>query len=366
MRYPVDKSILAEKVKQILPEITELRHRFHSIPEMGCEEFKTAEEIRRIVGGTGVKVFPPILGTDTVCLLSGRGAGKNVTLRADIDALPIEDRSGKPWASTHPGFCHACGHDGHIAMLCGAMKVLSGLTESFNGSVRFVFQPAEEKLGGGKMLVEKGLLDEEPRPDAVFALHGWPGVQEGVLASRAGEMMAAADRFVLKVKGKGGHGARPHATVDPIVASAEIVSSLQSVVSRNVDPVKPAVVSVCTIHGGNADNVIPDEVILQGTTRYFEARMKELISRRMEEIIAGVCKAHGASYEFEYNQGYIPLVNDETMTEFSRSVVRSYLGEKAWMEGLSQTMGGEDFSFYLQKVPGTFLRLGLGENQPGL
>ncbi len=366
MKYPVERDVLKDQVGRVLPEIKSLRHELHQIPELGLKEYKTADKIREYVGATSVEVLPPMLETDTICLLRGRQHGPNVTLRADIDALEVTDESGVEWTSKHPGFNHSCGHDGHTAILCGVLRTLAALEDYISGSVRFVFQPAEEKLGGGKSLVEKGLLKMDPQPAVVFALHGWPGIPVGTLACRPGQMMAAADRFVVTIRGRGSHGARPHVSVDPVVTSAQVVCALQSIVSRNVDPLDPAVISICTIHGGNADNVIPDIVTMEGTTRYLRPELRQLIEERMRQEIDGVCKSAGASYEFQYNEGYIPLVNNEEMTRFAQSVVEAYLGNQAWLEDLPPTMGAEDFSYYLEQVPGAFLRLGLGEDHANL
>jgi amidohydrolase len=253
-----------------------------------------------------------------------------------------------------------------MAVLIGTLKVLDGLSDRFNGSVRFVFQPAEEEAGGGRMMVDRGLLDAEPKPSAVFALHGWPGIPAGAIAATPGPAMAAQDRFRITVKGRGGHGAVPHKTIDPVVTGAQIVGGLQTVVSRSLEPVAAGVISVCTIHGGTTSNVIPDEVVMEGTTRYFDNKVQSLIRTRMEEVVRGICTSAGAGYLFDYNEGYIPLVNDPGKVSFLRTVVESYLGETAWIPDLPQSMGAEDFAFYLARVPGVFLRLGLGEDSPGL
>jgi hippurate hydrolase len=373
---------LRRRVLEILPEIIETRHRLHRIPELMLEERRTAALIRELLGATSLELLPPYLETDTVGLLRGKAsaAGQreahaggragareaNVTLRADIDALPVEDRTGTSWSSENAGCSHACGHDGHTAILLGALRVLEGLADRFAGSVRFVFQPAEEQAGGGRMLVEKGLLEAEPRPLAVFALHGWPGLPVGAVAAAPGAVMAAQDRFRITVTGKGGHGAVPQKVVDPILTAAQLVTSLQGVVSRSVDPIAPAVLSVCTIHGGTTSNVIPDTVVMEGTVRYFERRLQTLIRRRMEEIIAGTCAAAGARGELDYREGYIPLVNDPRQVDFVQGVAETYLGPQAWFPNLPRTMGAEDFAFYLDRVPGVFLRLGLGEESASL
>ncbi len=387
---------LKRRVREVLPEITEIRHALHRIPETKLEEKETAKRIRDVIAGTGVEVLEPYLGTDVVALLwgteggggrsdagqsgqpksgrreqsarraAGKGGGLNVTLRADIDALPIEDKSGKAWASGHTGRAHACGHDGHTAILLGTLKVLAGLTDRFSGSVRFVFQPAEEEAAGGKMMIDKGLLATDPRPAAVFALHGWPGTPVGTVAATPGAAMAAQDRFRITVSGRGGHGAVPHRSIDPIVTSAQVIMGLQTVISRSLDPVSAAVCSVCTIHGGQASNAIPDEVVMEGTTRYFDRKVQSVIRSRMEEVIGGICSSASASYSFRYDQGYIPLVNDPQEVSFLARVVEAYLGRDAWIADLPPTMGAEDFAYYLDRVPGVFLRLGLGEKSPSL
>jgi amidohydrolase len=359
---------LKQRVRAILPEITELRRSLHRRPETRLEEHETSRRLRELVALPGIELLPPLLGTDVVGLLPGKARGKaaNVTLRADIDALPVEDHSGAPWSSENPGRSHACGHDGHTAILVGTLRVLAGVAGSFAGSVRFVFQPAEEEAGGGKMLVERGLLEQDPRPAAVFALHGWPGLPAGTVAATPGPAMAGQDRFRITVQGRGGHGAVPHHAVDPVVTSAQLISTLQAIVSRSVDPMDPAVVSVCTIHGGTASNVIPDQVVMEGTTRYFEPRVQELLRRRLQEVVTSTCAAAGATGTLEYSEGYIPLVNDPGKVQFLKKVVNTYLGQAAWVPELPRTMGAEDFAFYLARVPGVFLRLGLGEQSPSL
>jgi amidohydrolase len=253
-----------------------------------------------------------------------------------------------------------------MAILFGTARVLEGLAEQLSGSVRFVFQPAEEEACGGRDLVAKGLLDLEPRPDVAFALHGWPGVARGCLSSAPGAMMAAADRFTLTIKGRGGHAALPHRAADPVAAAAQVIVSLQTIVSRSVDPEEAAVVSVCRIEGGRTSNVIPDTVVMEGTTRYFNRALGPFLRARIEAISAGVCAAAGCTPELDYQDGYIPLVNDPAAVETARRVVTERVGPQAWISDHPRTMGAEDFAFYLDKVPGALLRLGLGEDWPPL
>lgn len=369
LKPAVDPEELKGRIRKILPEITEIRHALHRIPETKLEERKTSKKIRELIADTRIELLDPYIGTDVVGLLWGtrsEGSKVNVTLRSDIDALPIQETSGKSWQSEHEGRAHSCGHDGHMAVLIGTLKVLDGLSDRFEGSVRFVFQPAEEEAGGGRMLVEKGLLEAEPRPSAVFALHGWPGIPVGRIAARAGAAMAAQDRFRITVRGRGGHGAVPHKAIDPIVISAQVITGLQTIVSRCLEPVASGVISVCTVHGGTTSNVIPDEVVMQGTTRYFDKEVQSLIRSRMEEVVRGICSSGGATHKIEYNEGYIPLVNDPQMVGLVREVADSYLGEGAWIPDLPQVMGAEDFAFYLDRVPGAFIRLGLGKGWPNL
>jgi amidohydrolase len=370
LKPSVDPQDLKRSIRKILPEITAIRRGLHRIPETKLEERETSRRIRELIADTKIELLDPYIGTDVVGLLWGtnafRGKNINVTLRSDIDALPIRETSGKSWASEHDGRAHSCGHDGHMAVLIGTLKVLDELSDRFAGSVRFVFQPAEEEAGGGKMMVDKGLLDTDPKPSAVFALHGWPGIPAGTIAAAPGAAMAAQDRFRITVRGRGGHGAVPHKTIDPIVTSAQIVGGLQTIVSRSLEPVAAGVISVCTIHGGTTSNVIPDEVVMEGTTRYFDTKIQTLIRSRMEEVVRGICAAAGAEHSLEYSEGYIPLVNDPEKVDFLKQIVGSYLGEQAWISDLPRVMGAEDFAFYLAKVPGVFLRLGLGEDWPGL
>jgi hippurate hydrolase len=361
---------LRERVRDLLPELTELRHRLHSMPELGLEEVRTAELVRQRLSATGIELAPPYLKTDVVGLLRGRlraeGEPACVLLRADLDALPLEEKREREWKSRSPGRAHACGHDGHTVMLLGAAAALAALSDCFAGAVRFVFQPGEEELAGGQRLIQRGLLEAPPLPSAAFALHGWPGLPEGVLTAVPGPAMAAADWFSIVIKGKGGHGAKPHTTIDPVVTAAQVITALQTIVSRNVNPAEPAVISVCTIQGGRATNVIPEQVRLEGTVRYFERDLKHLIRTRMEEVVRGTCEAAGAEAAFEYRDGYIPLVNDPGLVRFARRTVQAHLGDRAWLEGSERTMGAEDFAFYLERVPGALLLLGLGEGWPNL
>jgi amidohydrolase len=346
--------MLKDIVKSVLPEIIDLRHKLHRVPEIMFGEHKTREILMEEIHGIELIFLPAYLDTGIVALLEGNHPGTNVTLRADMDALPIKDLSDTEWRSQNNGFSHACGHDGHMAILIGTIRVLDKLRDRIYGNVRFVFQPAEEREGGGKLMVEKGLMDQKPVPSAVFALHGWPELPIGKIAALPGLMMAAADTFEVVIKGEGGHGAKPHLTRDPIVTSAQVIEALQTVSSRVVNPLDAVVVSVCAVQGGSTNNIIPDTVTLKGT--------RETIER----IIKGICISSGTDYEFHYHEGYIPLINDAEMVRTARNVVKSYVGESVWVEEIEPSMVAEDFAYFLQKVPGVCFFLGVGENSHGL
>ena len=352
-------SRLGEEIDRILPDITNIRHVIHQNPEIAVKEYQTAELIRKTLGPTNIRLLEPFLETDVVGILEGEEKGKNVTLRADIDALPMQEKTDLPYASQRDGFMHACGHDGHTAMLIGAALVLNRFRAEFNGSVRFVFQPGEEIVAAGKDLVGRGAL-KDPQPDAVVALHAWPDIGAGVIASKPGVLLAAADFFKVEIKGKGAHGARPENSIDPVLTAARVVEALQAVVSRNISVLDPVVLSVCRICGGTNSNVIPDSVELEGTTRYFKPELGRKIAADMERIIKGVCDSMGASYEFSYDSPYIPTINDAGIVDIGRKIAGEALGPDFWHELEDPSMGGEDFSYYITEYPGAMFRIGMG------
>ena len=347
-------------VDKILPDIVSIRHSIHQNPELALEEYDTAALIRKALESTGMGLLEPFLETDVVAILEGKGAGGNVTLRADIDALPLQEKTGLPYQSKRDGFMHACGHDGHTAMLIGSAMILSELKDQFEGSVRFVFQPGEEVVAAGKDLVAEGVLGN-PEPDAVFALHAWPGTPEGSIASKPGVLLAAADFFKITVQGKGGHGSRPEVSIDPILIAARIVEALQTIASRMVGALDSAVVSVCRITGGTNSNIIPDLVEMEGTTRYLDPKTGEKIPEYMEQIIKGVCDSMGASYKFSYTGTYIPTVNNHDIVALGKKVAEDILGASNWIELKSPSMGAEDFAYYIKDYPGAMFRLGMGK-----
>ncbi|OIQ84230.1 putative hydrolase YxeP [mine drainage metagenome] len=352
-------------------ELTRIRRDLHAHPELGFEEHRTArlvaEQLRRHgvdevhtgIGRTGVvgvirgaRPAPAVDGADP--------AVRAVALRADMDALPIIEESEFPWRSAQGGVMHACGHDGHTTMLLGAARYLAA-TRNFAGTVHCVFQPGEEGLGGARAMIDDGLFERFPA-DWVFAMHNWPQLPAGTIGLAPGAMMAAADRVTIHVNGSGGHGAHPDLAVDPVLVAAHIITAVQSIVSRNVDPLDEAVVSICALHGGDlgAMSVIPRQVTLVGTVRSFRAEVQSLIERRLNTIVQSVAQAFGASAELRYERVYPATVNQPQAAYYAAEVAAELVGDGAVVRDLPPSMGAEDFAFMLQAVPGAYMRLGHG------
>jgi hippurate hydrolase len=356
---------LKTQIARIVPDMVKIRRTIHQNPEIALKEFDTSALIRKRLKQAGIPVLKPFLETDVVAMVKGKKPGKNVTLRADIDALPLLEKTGLPYASKRKGTMHACGHDGHTAMLLGAALLLNTLKDQISGSVRFVFQPGEEIVAAGKQLVDRGAL-RDPTPDAVFAVHAWAGMPLGAVASKPGALLAASDFFTVEVKGKGAHGSRPEDSIDPILTAARIVDALQSVVSREVSSLEPVVVSVCRISSGTNGNVIPDSAEIEGTTRYLRPELKLKIESSIRRIVKGVCDSMGASFSFKYSSPYIPTINDDRMVALGKTVALRVLGPGKWFDLTSPSMGAEDFSYYIRKYPGAMFRLGMGEKSASL
>jgi amidohydrolase len=346
-------------VSRVLTQVIELRHALHAHPELALEEEWTArtvaERLRRIphlavqtgVGGTtGIKA-----------VLGGDKPGPAVLLRADMDALPIQEESDLPYKSQVAGKMHACGHDGHAANLVGTAMVLSEMADELPGPVVFIWQPAEESLGGGKILVEAGILDA-PKVGAAFALHDWPLIKVGQIGICKGQAMAATGGFHITVKAKGAHGAAPHESPDPIVISARIIDALQQIASRIISPLQPVVVTVGTIHGGTALNIIPSRCEMSGTVRALSDEVRAKVLRHVEQIATGIATTFGAVAEVSVREAYPSVYNDPAACDFIAGIVRDTLGPDRLVEH-GPTMGGEDFAYYLQKVPGAMIRLGI-------
>jgi hippurate hydrolase len=341
-------------------DIIALRREIHKEPELGFDTEKTAEKVLNALDGLPLEIQTGVAENGVVATVKGEGDGPTVALRADMDALPIYEETDLPFASETDGKMHACGHDGHTSMLVGAARALSRdrLRERLNGTVKFVFQPAEEGQAGGRAMVEEGVAEGV---GSIFALHLWPGLPFGTAATKAGPIMAAADAFEMIVKGSGGHGAMPHLTADAIVIAAQIVTALQTVVSREVDPVEPAVLTVGEIGAGSAFNIIPETARLGGTVRTFDSGLRERIPERIEELARGVAKGMRGDAELDYHFSYPVTSNDADASKLALGVAGELFGEERSVKLANPSMGAEDFAFFLEKVPGAFIWLGVGD-----
>ncbi|MFP3255818.1 MAG: amidohydrolase [Thermoplasmata archaeon] len=344
-------------------DIVSLRRLLHQHPEVAHREFQTHKILLEHLERLDAEIRAPIAGTGIVVNIKGKKGGKTVALRADIDALPIKEENDVPYKSLNDGFMHACGHDAHMSMVYGAALILSEMRDNLPGNVRLIFQPAEEEgtVGGAKPMIEEGALEGV---DYILGMHVWPELPEGTVGYRSGPFFAAADTFTLDIIGKGGHGAKPDMTVDPIVVSSRVIEALQTISSREIDPLEPVVVTVGSIHGGTAQNIIPDRVEMKGTVRTMNPVTRERMEETMRRIIGGVTSSARASFSLNYIYGYPVLINDKDVTEIVRSNLENLIGKEKVVEA-KQTMGGEDFAYYLQKVPGTFLLLGVYNEKLG-
>jgi amidohydrolase len=335
------------------------RRRLHAHPELSFQEVETSnfvEETLRSFGGLELERPVP---TSVVATLRGGRPGRVLALRADIDALPIQEENELEFASTRPGVMHACGHDGHTAMLLGAARALCARRDELAGEIRFLFQHAEEKPpGGARQLVDAGVMDGV---DLVLGAHLASMKDVGRIGCPVGAMAAAADSFSAEIRGRGGHAAAPHKALDPIAVAAQVVTNLQHLVSRTVDPIGSAVVSVTRFHAGTADNVIPESVELGGTVRSFDETVRAELREGLDRVFRGVTEAHGAAYALDYEQGYAPVINDESAAAAVLAAARAELGDDAVME-TEPIMGGEDFSAYLERAPGAFFWVGAGHD----
>lgn len=355
-----------ELVAKYQAKAVEHRRWLHAHPELSGQEKNSAAYIAGVLREMGLQPTEGVGGYGVTAVIEGTGEGKCAGLRADFDALPVRECTGLPFASENEGVGHACGHDMHAAMLLGAAYVLNELKDQFPGRVKLVFQPSEEvaTASGAKAMIADGVL-ENPHVDAMFGQHVWPQIDVGQVGTRNGAMMASSDRFFITVKGKGSHGSRPEDGVDAIVIAAQIVTALQTIVSRNVGPLDSAVVSIGSIHGGGAYNVIADEVKLEGTCRNLNPAIRNAMPERMENIIRGVAEGLGGSYEFRYIRCYSPTVNDPRMFELVRDAIVETVGQENLLLPEHSALGGEDFSFYCEKVPSAFFWLGChGEGKP--
>jgi hippurate hydrolase len=357
---------IKELARQWAPEFIDVRHHLHAHPELSFREFETSAFVQQKLREFGVSFTAPVAGTGVVGIIEGkRPASRVIALRADMDALPIAEANEVPYKSVNEGVMHACGHDVHTTCLLGAARILSGIREELEGTIKLIFQPGEEKHpGGASLMIRDGVL-ENPRPDAIIGLHVQPGMEAGTLGFRGGMSMASADEIYMTIRGEGGHAASPHLTTDIILVAAHIICALQQVISRNKDPFTPSVLSICAINGGFTTNVIPSEVKLQGTFRAMDEawrfRAHELIRQEATAIAEGM----GATVEIDIPVGYPCLLNNEEVTAKARQLAEDYMGPEH-VETIAMRMGAEDFAFYSQQIPACFYRLGVGNRAEGI
>jgi amidohydrolase len=348
-------------IEALAPELVAWRRDFHRHPELAFQEQRTSAVVRSFLEAHGIEVRACGGATGLRGVLKGPAGGPVSALRADMDALPVAEETDHGFPSETPGVMHACGHDGHMSILMGAARILSAHRGLLKGDVVFLFQPSEEKYpGGAPGMIEDGALDGVSR---VFGLHLWQPLPSGVVGTRPGPMMAQSDEFEVVVRGKGGHASQPHLTVDPVLAASQLVVAAQAVVSRNTDPIAAAVVSFTTIHGGHAFNIIPDSVTLTGTVRTFEPQVQRTVKARLAEVCEHTGRAVGANVELKYTDGYPPLVNDPAMVDVATGIAAREFGADR-VRAIPPSMGGEDFAYYLQRAPGAFFMLGIGDNRP--
>jgi amidohydrolase len=354
---------IAEKIKnisnQIFPSLVMLRRELHQYPELAFQEYKTSQRIATELKKLGIDFKKGVAKTGVVGVLNRGKKGKTVALRADMDALPVFEQTNFPYKSKNKRVMHACGHDVHIVCVIGTAKILTRLKEELPGKVKFIFQPSEEvHPGGAKPMIEAGVL-KNPDVSGMFGLHCDSAIPVGKIGVREGPTMAQAEDFDITIIGKGGHGARPHDGVDTIVVASQVIQALQTIVSRKINPLEPVVISIGTIEGGSARNIICDRVILKGTARTLNKEIAKKIPGLLKEIVSGITKSAGASFELNYYGGYPILINHPQATDLARRSIAQLFGKEAIFEIEKPVMGGEDFAYYLQKAPGSFLRLGI-------
>ncbi|MBW4651130.1 MAG: amidohydrolase [Kastovskya adunca ATA6-11-RM4] len=361
----VDLTQIRAEIRTLQPQIIEWRRHLHQHPELGFKELLTSEFVAQKLTQWGIEHQTGIAKTGIVATIKGDTVGPVLAIRADMDALPIQEENDVPYRSQHDGMMHACGHDGHTAIALATTYYLNQHRSDFAGTVKIIFQPAEEGPGGAQPMIDEEVL-KNPDVDAIIGLHLWNNLPLGTVGVRSGALMAAVECFRCTILGKGGHGAMPHQTVDSIVVSAQVINALQTIVGRNVDPIQSAVVTVGELQAGTALNVIADTARMSGTVRYFNPDFEGYFGKRIEQIIAGVCQSQGASYELDYWRLYPPVINDGNMAELVRSVAVDVVETPAGVVPECQTMGGEDMAFFLQAIPGCYFFLGSANPQKDL
>lgn len=363
--YSFKTSEIRPEIAQLQTQLVHWRRRIHQYPELGFQEVLTADFVAEKLSDWGIDYQAQVAKTGIVATIYSHHPGKVLAIRADMDALPIQEENDVPYCSQHKGIMHGCGHDGHTAIALGIAHYLAHNRDKWQGTVKILFQPAEEGPGGAKPMIEEGVLSN-PNVDAIIGLHLWNNLPVGTIGVREGALMAAVECFKCTLFGRGGHGAMPHQTIDSVVLGCQIINALQSIVSRNVNPLDSAVVTVGQFNAGTALNVIADTANMSGTVRYFNPQLEKLIGDRIEAIIKGICESHGARYHLDYWQLYPPVINDSRITELVKSVALEVVETPLGVVPECQTMGGEDMSFFLQEVPGCYFFLGSANASQGL
>ncbi|SFM10866.1 M20 metallopeptidase family protein [Pelosinus propionicus] len=354
--------IIKDIVEKHYDSIVSLRRHFHTYPELSAQEFNTQQRIMEELSALGLTPRK-IAGTGVIAQLHGALPGKTIAIRADIDALELQDECGKSYQSQNPGVCHACGHDGHTAMLIGAAKTLVELKDHLAGTIIFLFQPSEECFPGGAVLmVQEGALTDV---DAIIGTHLWQSLSAGTSGISYNRMMASPDSFTITIKGRGGHGSMPHQTIDAILVASQIVTALHTIVSRNIDPLEQAVLSIGSFKSGDTFNIIPDTAVLIGTVRSFSLEIKKIVFERIEQIVSGICLSAGATFQIEKQLGFPPVINNPKIAEAFANASVETLGAENTLT-IDPVMGGEDFSVYLEKIPGAFIFIGTGNKDKGI
>lgn len=355
-------AIIRDLIKKHREYVIGLRRHFHTYPELSAQEFNTQQKIMDELSALGLTPRK-IAITGVIADLQGASPGKTVAIRADIDALALQDECGTSYQSQHAGVCHACGHDGHTAMLIGVAKTLVELKDKLPGTVRFLFQPSEECFPGGALaMIADGAL---AGVDSIIGAHLWQTVSVGTIGLTYGPMMASPDEFTIRIKGKGGHASMPHQTIDALLVGAQIVVALNTIVSRSVDPMEQAVISIGVFKAGDTFNIIPDTALLTGTVRSFNATMRTLLFERIEQVTQGLCAAAGATFIFEKHLGFSPVINNPAISRIIADAGAETLGKENVLT-INPVMGGEDFSLYLEKVAGAFMFVGIGNESTGI
>lgn len=356
---------IQSRAAEIFPSVVATRRTIHAHPELAFEEVQTAALVKQQLAALGIPFTDGVARTGVVALIEGRGPGKTLALRADMDALPIQEANAVDYASQQPGCMHACGHDAHTASLLGTATILNELRSEFTGTIKLIFQPSEEKIpGGASVMIKEGVL-QNPAVGSMLGQHVMPLLEQGKIGFRSGMYMASADEIYLTLRGKGGHGAQPHSAVDPVVAAAQLITALQTVVSRSADPRLPSVLTFGKVIANGATNIIPDEVYLEGTFRTFDESWRARAHDKIAAIVKGVSEAMGVKAELDIRKGYPVLYNDAAVTARARAAAAAYVGAENLVD-LDLWMAAEDFAWYTHEVPGCFYRLGTRNESKGI